>query len=119
VGARSVASGPPVIISEHDVVLAGETLVFDWRRLGYDFTALAFMVSNLSSGDVVVTPEMSPDGVHAVTVGVGVPAALTVPAGGTSYDPYGIDLLARFWRLWLSGNGNAYVHVLGLKRGAW
>lgn len=116
---RSVASGPPKLIELFpDVAVDTDpVLVFDWRELGTNYTALAFMVVNTGAGQITARPEMSPDGLHVVTVGVGIPASIDIPADGTSYDPYGIDLLARYWRLWLSGTGSADVYLFGLRRG--
>jgi len=96
---------------------ASPDLVFDWQDFS-KYTALAFVVVNKGDNPVVVTPEMSPDAEHVVTVGTGVPEAVTVPAGGCSYDPYGVDILARFWRVWLSSvaGTSVDVYVYGILR---
>lgn len=107
----------PAILERLGVVLAPGVpeLIFDWRDLS-PFTAVGFMVVNHTGGAIVATPEMSPDASHVVTVGAGKPEALTVAADGCSYDPYGVDLLAPFWRFWVSGSGSVDVYVFGIQR---
>lgn len=91
-------------------------LLFDWRPLGNNYTALLFLATNEGSDPLTFTPEISPDGVHVCTVGEGIPAALTVPAGEALHDTFGIDLQAHLWRWWVSGTGSGNRGVRGIPR---
>jgi hypothetical protein len=98
-------------------VTGAPMLAFDWQDWS-GYTAIMFGVVNKGANPVMVTPEISHDGAHVITVGDGVPAALVVPVNESSYDPYGVDRMVSFWRLWLSGNSTVDVYVYGIRRGA-
>lgn len=95
-------------------------LVFDWKPWGREFTAVAFLISNKGASPVKLIPEFSPDALHICTVGHGLPkplaSALTIPAGEASYEPFGIDLMAPYLRLWLAGDAVCDVRIFGIPR---
>jgi hypothetical protein len=119
---RLVGGHPSLIFSVLNKEIDGEPdLIFDWQDWGRLFTALAFMIVNKGGGDVTVTPEISPDQTNIASAGIGVPAALVVASGKTSMDPYGVDLMAPWWRLWITASGAASVcdvYVYGIARGS-
>jgi hypothetical protein len=98
-------------------VTAAPMLAFDWQEWS-GYTGVMFGIVNKGANPVVVTPEISHDAEHVITTGENVPVALTVPANEASYDPYGVDRMVAYWRLWLSGDSTVDVYVYGLKRGA-
>jgi hypothetical protein len=111
---------PPLrklITLENVDVDAAPSLAFDWQDWGR-FTAIAVGIVNKGAAPVIATPEISHDANYVITTGRGVPEPLTILAGEASYDPFGVDLLVVYWRLWLSGDSIVDVHVVGLTRGA-
>lgn len=118
---RQVHAGYPFLLARYlDVAVAGPTVVFDWQGWGADkpYTALLFAVVNKGVGSVDQTVEISVDGVTACTVGAAVPVAITIPAGEASADPFGIDLMAPYWRLCLTGTSICDVYVYAIPRSA-
>lgn len=111
------AGEPALLYSWTDVQPGGAPyLVFDWVNLGRPMTAIEFVIVNKGGVDVVATPEASPDGTYIASVGLAAPEALTITAGTTGADPYGVDLIIPYWRLWLDGNTTCDVYVYGIPR---
>jgi len=107
----------PLTVIKGLVVTAAPMLAFDWQAWS-GFTGVMFGVVNKGANPVLVTPEVSHDALYVVTIGENVPAPLTVPPGEASYDPYGVDRMVEYWRLWLSGDSTVDVYVYGLRRNA-
>jgi len=96
--------------------VAGSKLLFDWERLGIFNTALRFVINNTGGGVLTVTPEAAYTDAGPPEVGTQAPAAFTVGPGEAYGDPYGMDEMRPYWRLWVSGNSTFEWGVLGVSR---
>lgn len=70
---------------------------------------------NDGGGLLTATPEASYDGV-LVEAGPVAPVAFTVAAGYCYGDPYGIDEMRPFGRLWVSGNSSGRWAIQAIRR---
>jgi hypothetical protein len=94
---------------------AGTNLLFDFADLGHRHTALRFVV-RVDSGTPTFTPEASYFPTGPAESGRAAPASFTVPVGQCYGDPYGIDEMRPYWRLWIAGTATGAWGVLGISR---
>ena len=97
-------------------VAGGPQLLFDWEDLGLTWSALRFVVINDGAGLLTVTPEAGYTSAGPASAGALAPVAFTVAAGQAYGDPYGIDEMRPWWRVWISGTSSYRWGVLGLER---
>lgn len=93
----------------------GTNLLFDFQDLGHRYSALR-LVGKVDTGSAVFTPEASYFPAGPAESGVAAPQPFTVGAGQCYGDPYGIDEMRPFWRLWISGSADGSWGVLGIPR---
>lgn len=118
-----VTSPVPRLIAPGDLItyLDGNVsgnpiLLFDWALLGKFYTAIRFVLINTGAAVLTVTPQAAylPDG--PPEVGSLAPVAFTVQPGECYGDPYGIDEMRPYWRVWVNGSTTFKWGILGIPR---
>jgi hypothetical protein len=113
------AGGPPIVLDPSLAAQAfnnvGTNLLFDFQRLSQKYSALRF-IARVDSGNPTFTPETTYFPGGPAEAGIMAPQPFTVAVGHCYGDPYGIDEMRPYWRLWISGTATGAWGVLGIPR---
>jgi hypothetical protein len=94
---------------------SGTNLLFDFVDLGHRYTGLR-LVARADTGAPTFTPEASYFPAGPAEVGAMAPQPFSLAAGQCYGDPYGIDEMRPYWRLWVAGVATGAWGVLGIPR---